>query len=101
MGPATVAFLKDVYARAKADATAGYEVHVEHNGGVVVLEHTPEATDAEFQNRIIIRDHTMKPNPDPNKAAHGAAPASSRSAEPKGPGTTVRNQPSQVAWEAH
>ena len=37
------------------------------------------ATDAEFQNRIIIRDHTMnllvvarQPHPDPNHAPHTA-----------------------------
>ncbi len=53
------------------------------------------ATDAEFQNRIIIRDHTInlpvvarQPQP---RAAHGAAPARSCSAEPTGlnrPGTS-------------
>ncbi len=55
-----------------------------HHGGVVVLGHAAErvartATDAEFQNRIIIRDHTMnlpvvarQSHPDPNHAPHTA-----------------------------
>jgi hypothetical protein len=47
----------------KNDATTGYEVHVEHHGRVVVwdmrLSVACTATDAEFQNSIIIRDHTM------------------------------------------
>jgi hypothetical protein len=48
MGPSTVAFLKDVFAQAKAagkfqnDAAIGDEVHVEHHGGIVVLGHAPE-----------------------------------------------------------
>ncbi len=46
MGPSTVAFLKDVYARAKAAGkfpmTYIYEVHEEHQGGVVDLGHAPE-----------------------------------------------------------
>ena len=62
-------------------------------------------TDAEFQNRIIIRDHTMnlpavarQPHPDPNHAPH--APACSRGVEPKGRGRfgkTARSQPPQAA----
>ncbi len=62
------------------------------------------ATDMEFQNRIIIRDHTKNlPIPTTTLTApHGAALARSRSAEPGGlsrPGTTVRSQPPQVTWE--
>ena len=63
------------------DATTGYEVHVEHHGGVVVgdmrLSVACTAAEAEFQNRIIIRDHTMnlpvvarQPHPDPNHVPH-------------------------------
>ena len=49
------------------DATTGYEVHVEHHGGVVVgdmrLSVACTAAEAEFQNRIIIRDHTVNLSP--------------------------------------
>ncbi len=65
------------------------------------------ATDAEFQNRIIIRDHSMilvvarQPHPNPNHALHTAPrPACSRGAEPKGLGRlgkTARSQSPQVA----
>ena len=55
-------------------------------------------TDAEFQNRIIICDHTMnlpvvarQPHPDPNHAPHTAPrPPARRSAEPKGLGSPAR-----------
>ncbi len=118
MGTSTVAFLRDVYARAKAAgkfkmtqqpemkytwntmaASSFWDMH---------LSVACTAADAQFQNRIIIRDCTMylpvvarQPHPDPNHAPHGAAPARSRSAEPKGinrPGTSAGSQPPQAAW---
>jgi len=57
---------------------------VEHDGGFVVLLHALEqacaATDAEYQNRIILHDNTLnlpvvarQPHPDPNYASHAAA----------------------------
>ncbi len=59
-------------------------------------------TDAEFQNRIIIRNRTLKldvvarqPHPDPNQTPHTAPHPRSRSAEPKGlnrPGTSSGSQ---------
>ncbi len=61
MGPSTVAFLKGVYARAKAAGkfkmTQKPDMQYTWNtmvAGVVVLGHAP--TDAEFQSRVIIRE---------------------------------------------
>ncbi len=88
MRPSTVDFLKDVYARIKGrkvpnDATTGYEVHLEHHGGIVIFGDAPawhaRPQNAEFQSRIIIREHTMnlpgvarQPHPDPDHAPHTA-----------------------------
>ena len=57
---------------------------MEHDSGFVVLGHALEkacaATDAEYQNRIILHDNTLnlpvvarQPHPDPNYAPHAAA----------------------------
>jgi hypothetical protein len=69
MGPSTVAFLKDAYARAKAAGkfkmTQQPEMKYTWNTMVASsfldmrLSVACTATDAEFQNRIVIRDHTM------------------------------------------
>ena len=89
MGPSTVAFLKDVYARAKAAGKFNMKQQpdMEYTWNTMVassywdmrLSVACTATDAEFQNRIIIRDHTMnlpvvarQPHPDPNHAPHTA-----------------------------
>jgi hypothetical protein len=88
MGPSTVAFLKDVYARAKAagkfnmkqpDMKYTWNTMVASSYWDMRLSVACTATDAEFQNRIIIRDHTMnlpvvarQPHPDPNHAPHTA-----------------------------
>ena len=89
MGPSTVAFLKDVYARAKAagkfnmkqqpDMKFTWNTMVASTYWDMRLSVACTATDAEFQNRIIIRDHTMnlpvvarQPHPDPNHAPHTA-----------------------------
>ncbi len=110
MGPSTMAFLKRVYARAKAAS----KVHVEHHGGVVVLGHAPERGVHGDRRRVPEPHHHPRPHhesprrgaaatprPQP-RAAHGVAPANSRSAVPKGlscPVTTARSQSPQVAWE--
>ncbi len=63
MGPSTVAFLKDVYAWAKAAGkfkmTQQLEMKYTWNTMVARLSVTCTSTDAEFQNRINIHDHTM------------------------------------------
>ncbi len=81
----TVTILKDVYARAKAAGkfkmTQQPDMNYTRNTMVASsfwdmrLSVTCMATDADFQNRIIIRDHTMnlaivarQPHPDPNHA---------------------------------
>ena len=81
MGPSTVAFLKDVYARAKAagkfkmtqqpDMKYTLNTMVASSYWDMRLSVACTATDAEFQNRIIIRDHTQ-PHPNPNHAPHTA-----------------------------
>ena len=111
MGPSTVAFLKDVYARAKAAGKFNMKLQpdIKYTWNTMVassywdmrLSVACTATDAEFQNRIIIRDHTMnlpvvarQPHSDPNHApAHDAAPARSRSAEPKGLSSSSTQEP--------
>ena len=88
MGPSTVAFLKDVYARAKAagkfkmpqqpDMKYTWNTMVASSYWDMRLSVACTVTDAEFQNHII-RDHTMnlpvvarQPHPDPNHAPHTA-----------------------------
>ena len=93
MGPSRVAYLKGIYARAKA-ADKVSSMHVEHHGGVHLLGHAPErgaATDAEFQNRIIMRDNTLslfvvarQPHPNPNFAPHAAARPAAAAAARRG-----------------
>ncbi len=59
----TVAFLKDVYARAKAGCEA-----LENNSGVVDLGHTPENGVHGDKNLPIV----VRPHHDPNRAPHTA-----------------------------
>ena len=69
MGPSTVAFLKDFYARAKAagkfnmtqqpDMKYTWNTMGASSFWDMRLSVAFTATDAEFQNRFIIRDHTM------------------------------------------
>ena len=66
MGPSTVAFLKDVYARANGagkfqktqqpDMRYTWNIMVASSFWDLSLSVACTATDAEFQNRIIIRD---------------------------------------------
>ncbi len=89
MGPSTVAFLKDVYTRAKAagkfkmtqqpDMECTLSAMVASSYWDMRLSVECTMTDAEFQNRIVIRDHTMnlpvvarQPHPNPNHAPHTA-----------------------------
>ncbi len=82
-------FLKDVYARAKAagkfkmtqqpDMKYTWNTMVASSFWEMRLSVACTATDADFQNHIIIRDHTMnlpvvarQPHPDPNHAPHTA-----------------------------
>jgi len=118
MGPSTVAFLKDVFARAKAagkfQMTQQSEMKYTWNTMVASLfwdmrlSAACTATDAEFQSRIIIRDHTMnlaavaarQPHLDPNHAPHTAPRPplpENRTEGPRPPGKTVRRQTLQVA----
>ncbi len=87
IGPSTVAFLKEVYFRAKAAGKFTQQPDMKYTWNTIVassywdmrLSVECTATDAEFQNRIIIRDHTMnlpvvarQPHPDPDHAPHTA-----------------------------
>jgi hypothetical protein len=98
MGPSTVAFLKDVCARAKAagkfkmsqqpDMKYTWSTMAASSFWDMRLSVACTATDAEFQNRIIIRDRTLnldvvarQPHPDPNYAPH-TAPRPSVAAAP-------------------
>ena len=89
MGPSAVAFLKDVYAWAKAagkfqmtqqpDMKYTWNTMVASSFWDMRLSVACTATNAEFQNRIIIRDHNTnlpvvarQPHPDPNHAPHTA-----------------------------
>ena len=85
MGPSMVAFLKEVYGRAKeADKfLMSQQPALRHSWNTMVassfwdmrLSIACAATDAEYQNRIILRDNTLnlpvvarQPHPDPNYA---------------------------------
>ena len=90
MGPSMVAFLKEVYGRAKeADKfLMSQRPALRHSWNTMVassfwdmrLSIACAATDAEYQNRIILHDNTLnlpvvarQPHPDPNYAPHAAA----------------------------
>ena len=90
MGPSMVAFLKEVYGRAKsADKfLMSQQSALKYSWNTMVassfwdmrLSIACAATDAEFQNRIILHDNTLnlhvvarQPHPDPNYAPHKAA----------------------------
>jgi hypothetical protein len=90
MGPSMVAFLKEVYGRAKeADKfLMSQQPALKHSWNTMVassfwdmrLSIACAATDAEYQNRIILHDNTLnlpvvarQPHPDPNYAPHTAA----------------------------
>ena len=90
MGPSMVAFLKDVYGRAKgADKfLMSQQPALKYSWNTMVassfwdmrLSIACAATDAEFQNRIIRHYNTLnhhvvarQPHPDPNFAPHTAA----------------------------
>ena len=89
MGPSMVAFLREVYGRAKeADkflmSQQPPEVLVEHDGSFLVLghalEHSMRSHGCRYQNRIILHDNTLnlpvvarQPYPDPNYTPHAAA----------------------------
>ena len=87
MGPSMVAFLKQAYGRAKdADKfLMSQQPALKYTWNTMVtssfwdmrLSIACAATDAEFQNRIILHDNTLvvaqQPHPDPNYAPHAAA----------------------------
>ena len=90
MGPSMVAFLKEVYGRAKeADKfQMSQKPALKHSWNTMVISSFWDmplsiacaATDAEYQNRIILHDNThnlpvvvRQPHPDPNYASHTAA----------------------------
>ena len=90
MGPSMVAFLKEVYGRAKeADKFfMSRQSALKHSWNTMVtssfwdmrLSIVCAATDAEYQNHIIRHDNTInlpvvaqQPHPDPNYAPHTAA----------------------------
>ena len=90
MGPSMIAFLQDVYARAKEadkfDMRQQSELRFTWNTMVASsywdmrLSVACVATDAEYQNRVIQRDQTLnfpvvarQPHPDPNYAPYYAA----------------------------
>jgi len=90
MGPSMVAFLKEVYGRAKATDKflMSQQPALKHTWNTMVassfwdmrLSIACAATDAEYQNRIILHDNTLnlpvvaqQPHPDPNHAPHAAA----------------------------
>ena len=85
-----VAFLKEVYGRAKeADKfLLSQQPALKHSWNTMVassfwdmrLSISCAATDAEYKNRIILHDNTLdlpvvarQPHPDPNYASHAAA----------------------------
>ena len=91
MGPSMVAFLKEVYGRAKgADKfLMSQQPALKYSWNTMAssfwdmrLSIACAATDAEFQNRIILHDNTLnlqvvarQPHPDPQlRATHGGAP---------------------------
>ena len=78
MGPSMMAFLKQAYGRAK-DAD-NWNTLVTSSFWDMRLSIACAATNAEFQNRIILHDNTLnlpvvsqQPLPDPNYAPHAAA----------------------------
>ena len=90
MGPSMVAYLKQVYGRAKdADKfLRSQQTALKYNWNTMVtssfwdmrLSIACAATDAEFQNRIVLHDNILnlpvvaqQPHPDPNYAPHVAA----------------------------
>ena len=90
MGPSMVAFLKEVYGRAKEDDKflMSQQPALKHSWNTMValsfwdmrLSRACAATDAEYQNRIILHNNTLnlhvvaqQPDPDPNYAPHTAA----------------------------
>ena len=90
MGPSMVAFLKEVYGRAKgADKfLISQQPALKYSWNTMVassyldmrLSIACVATDAEFQNRIMLDNNTpnqhvvaRQPHPDPNYAPHSAA----------------------------
>ena len=90
MGPSMVPFLKEVYGRAKeADKfLMSQQPALRHSWNTMAassfwdmrLSIACAATDAEYQNRIILHDNTLnlpvvarQPHPDPNYAPHAAA----------------------------
>ena len=89
MGPSMVAFLKEVYGRAKeADRfLMSRQPALKHSWNTMVASSFWDmrlsmcaATDAEYQNRIILDDNTLnlpvvarQPHPDPNYAPYSAA----------------------------
>ena len=90
MGPSMVAFLKEVYGRAKeADKfLMSRQPALKHSWNTMIassfwdmrLSIACAATDAEYQNRIILHDNTLnlpvvarQPHPDPNYAPHAVA----------------------------
>ncbi len=90
MGPSMVAFLKEVYCRAKegdkflmsqqpALTPQSWNTMVASSFWDMRLSIACAATDAEYQNRIILHDNTLnlpvvarQPHPDPNYAPHAA-----------------------------
>ena len=90
MGPSMVAFLEEVYGRAKEAEKflMSQQPALKHSWNTMVaspfwdmrLSIACAATDAEYQNRIILYDYTLnlpvvarQPHPDPNYAPHAAA----------------------------
>jgi len=88
MGPSVVAFLKEVYGRAKeADKfLMSQQPALKHSWNTMEASFWDmrlciacAAADAEYQNRIILHDNTLnllvvvrQPHPDPNYASHTA-----------------------------
>ena len=90
MGPSMVAFLKEVYGRAKEADTIlmSQKPALKYTWNTMVASSFWEmrlsiacaATDAEYHNRIILHENTLyllvvaqQPHPDPNYAPHTAA----------------------------
>ena len=101
MGPSMVAYLKDIYARAKAAdkfsmgkqsaMVCTWNTTAASTYWDMRLSVACAATDAEFQNRIIMRDNTLnlpvvarQPHPNPNFAPHAAARPAAAAAARRG-----------------
>ena len=75
-----VAFLKGVYGRAKEADKFLIATAPRHTWNTMValsiwdmrLSIACATTDAEYQNRILRRENTRRPHPDPHHAAHTA-----------------------------